>query len=91
MLGQAKVDCGMEAHFPQMTESLTTQDKTRFGGQLGAPCPTKTGQMWQLRPREVGQTAQGPAVPRLSAQESKAPTRSLFARPCPESQEASNP
>lgn len=32
MLGQAKVDRGMEAHFPQMTESLTSWDKTRFGG-----------------------------------------------------------
>ncbi|XP_044778164.1 phospholemman isoform X1 [Neomonachus schauinslandi] len=34
--------------------------------------------MRQLRPREGGQPAQGPTVPRLSAQETKAPRRSLF-------------
>lgn len=32
MQAQAKVDGGMEAHFPQMTESLTTRGKTGFGG-----------------------------------------------------------
>ena len=54
-------------------------------------CPTQDSAAGQLRPGEGRQPAQGPTVPRLSAQECKTPKGSRYAPPCPGSQEASDP
>ena len=65
---------------------LACNKKGSWGSQVPL-VPLGTVQRVQVRAREGGPPAQGPVTPKLSAQEGKAPRRSLYAPPCPGSQD----